>query len=370
MHIVHLSTRLDYYGGEVCLANLARGFADRGHQVSCLVRPGSALEHRLAGGLVTVAALPMVDWFDPGTVRRVARWLRRHPVDILASHLPRDYFIAAVASHGLPICNIATRHHLKPVSWPFLKRPFLRRFGAVVAVSEAVAQGVRQARLVPPERVVTVTNGIVPPRDSGTQPGLRCRVGVAAGVPVIGFVGKCCPEKGLDVLLQSAGSLVSRFPSLQVFVVGSGGETNGYRARLIHLADQLGLAGQVHFFGYVPEAVRYIREFDVQVVSAEAEPFGLVTLEAMASGVPVIVTATGGSPEIVRDGIEGFLVPPRDTVAIANRLGCLLDSPGLRNQMGLRGQERFAAHFTIEEMLDKTEAVYHRALSGTVGGRR
>ncbi len=368
MRIIHLSTRMDYYGGEVCLVNLATGLAARGHEVTCLVRQGSALAARLPAETVEVVPLPLVDWFDPGTIRRVSTWLRRSRAEVLATHLPRDYFIGAVAGKGLPVCNIATRHQLKPISLPILKRPFLKNFGAFIAVSEAVARGVRQARLVPTERVVTVPNGIAAPDGPGSQIGLRARVGVSASAPVIGLVGKLCVEKGADFLLRAAGRVAREQPDLHVFLVGDGKQNENFREHLAAVARAVGLGGRVHFFGFVPDAARYGAEFDVQVVASRAEPFGLVTLEAMACGVPVVATATGGSPEIIRDGVEGFLVSPGDVETMANRLACLLGSAGLRREMGDRGRSRFRDRFTVERMVCDTEAVYAQALS--VQGRR
>ncbi len=362
MRIAHISTRLSYYGGEVCLANLARGFAARGHEVSCLVRPGSGLAAHLGGGPVSVVTMPLVDWFDPGTIRRVRGWLRGQRVDVLASHLPRDYFIAAVASQGLPVCNVATRHQLKPLAWPALKRPFLRGFGALVAVSDAVAEGVRQARLVPPERVTTVTNGTGAPGPAPAGPGLRARAGVPDHAQVIGFVGQISREKGVDFLIRAAGPLLGGAPDVHLFLIGGNGPDDGFRASLAGWVRARGLDRRVHFFGYLPAASAFVREFDIQVVPSVAEPFGLVTIEALANGVPVVATNTGGSPEIVRDGVEGFLVPAGDEAALANRLTCLLDSSGLRREMGQRGRLRHRQEFTIERMVRDTEVVYEQAL--------
>ncbi len=363
MRIAHLSTCLEYYGGEVCLANLAHGFAARGHEVSCLVRPGSALATKLTGSEVAVVPLPMVDWYDPGTVHRVGQWLRRHRVDILATHLPRDYFIAATASMGLPVCNIATRHHLKPLSLPILKRPFLQNFSAMIAVSDAVARTVLQARLVAPEKVVTVANGIVPPDVSVRPgPGLRERAQVAPDAPVVGLVGKLCPEKGADTLLRAVGRLNADHPDLQVILAGNGGENDGFQQHLRGLTEALGLSGRVHFLGFVPEAGQMVHELDMQVVASHAEPFGLVTLEAIAHGVPVVATRSGGSPEIITDGVEGYLVAPGDEAELADRLARLLVSKTRRREMGRRGRLRFDEHFTLEHMLARTERVYLDAL--------
>lgn len=361
MRIGHLSTRLDYYGGEVCLANLATGFAGRGHEVSCLVRPGSVLAERLAAENVSLDLAPLVDWFDPGTILRVRRWLRQNRIDILATHLPRDYFIAGVAGRRLPVCNVATRHHLKPLSWPLLKRPFLRDFGAVITVSDAVARVVRQSRLVPPDRVVTVPNGIAAPSADPPRPGLRERCGIAPQSPMVGLVGKLSPEKGAELLLQAVARLTVPWPDLQILLIGDGDDR--YRNVLASAGDRYGLKGRVHFCGYVPEAAQLVRELDIQVVASRAEPFGLATLEAMASGVPVVATATGGSPELMRDGVEGFLVPPGGVEALADRLARLLASPQLRRECGQRGRLRFEQHFSLPRMLDETATVYRQALA-------
>ena len=116
-----------------------------------------------------------------------------------------------------------------------------------------------------------------------------------------------------------------------MFILGDDPGRARYLGQLEPVAARLGLAERGPFLRLCATTpARRCAEFDVQVVCSRAEPFGLVTLEAMAQGRPVVVTDTGGSPEIVRDGVEGFLVPPGDAEALARRLDCLLDSPGLR----------------------------------------
>jgi len=324
VRVAQLSTMAGYYGGEVCLVNLARGLREKGHDVTCVVRPDSRLHHEAAGCGLPVFPLPLRHWFDPVGVGRLRRWLTREGIDILHSHLPRDYFISAVAASGTGVCNVASRHQLHPISQPVFKRPFLRRFGGMIAVSEAVRQGLLASSLVEPGRVTTVPNGIELPR-GGTHGGeLRRMAGVGDDAPVVGFVGRLCPGKGIETLL-GAGSLLARnFPDLRIFILGDAPGRGRYLDHLQTLVGRLGLTGRVHFFGYVDNAAHACAEFDVQVLCSRAEPFGLVTLEAMAQRRPVVVTDTGGSPEIVRDGIDGFLIPPGDAGALELRLACLL----------------------------------------------
>ena len=367
MRIAHLSTRMDYYGGEVCLSSLAAGLSARGHDVACVVRSGSRLEsvlHRLG---IEVQHLPLVDWFDPVTITRLRRWLLRRGIQVLHTHLPRDYFIAAAATLGTGVANVGSRHQLNPISHPAFKRPFLSRFGAMISVSEAVRESMLASAVMPEEKVVTIHNGITVPKiGSGAGAGrldLRGAVGIGPRTPVVGFVGRICPSKGIETLLRAAGRVRLRHPDLRVFLVGDESGNGKYAACLKTLADELGLASALHRFGFLEGARTAGREFDVQVVGSWAEPFGMVTLEAMSCGCPVIVTDSGGSPEIVRDGVEGFHFAPGDEQTLALRLDCLLGSPGLRREMGRRGRRRVQEAFSRRKMLDRTEELYRTVVA-------
>jgi glycosyltransferase involved in cell wall biosynthesis len=337
MRIAHLSSMTGFYGGEVCLLNLASGMRRRGHSVACVVRPDSRLRRELTARGVEVLPLPLVDWYEPVSVSRLRRWLVRRDIQILHTHLPRDYFIAATATLGTGVLNVGSRHQLHRISLPVLKRPFLSRFSAMIAVSQAVRRGLTASEIMDPERVVTIPNGIEWDGIDLSSIDLRGSAGVGPDVPVVGFVGRLCPGTGVETLLAAAALLKSRWPDFQLFILGDGPGVNDYVKSLQRLAVRLGLGRQVHFFGYVDNAASACATFDVQVVSSQAEPFGLVTVEAMAQGLPVAVTNSGGSP-------------------------CLLDSPGLRREMGRRGRERVRRRFTLDHMLDATEALYMKVL--------
>jgi glycosyltransferase involved in cell wall biosynthesis len=301
----------------------------------------------------------LVDWFDPLSITRLWRWIRCHRIEILHTHTPRDYYIAAVATLGTSTVNIGSRHHLQPISHGWIKKPFLRRFATMIAVSDAVRDGILNSGVLDPDRVQTIHNGIDTDRDLPARDGLRRRAQLDLSKPVIGFVGRLCPDKGVETLLVSVQRLVQQgWSDLQVFLVGDDLTGGRYKARLQRLIRDLGLKARVHLFGYVEDAARAAADFDIQVVCSDAEPFGLVTLEGMAHSHPVVATASGGSPEIIRDGIDGFLVPPRDPVALAATIHLLLTRPELRRRIGAEAKSRVARRFTLRRMLDKTESVY------------
>ena len=288
MRIAYLSTMGGYYGGEVHLASLAAGMRDRGHEVTCVVRPGSQLHDRLPRLGLDVVPLPLVHWYEPVQMTRLARLLRGLDVEILHSHVPRDYYMAATACAGGSIANVGTRHQLFPISMPLFKRPFLARFEAMIAVSEAVRENLILSRVLDPSRITTVPNGIVlgpgKPSDQPLAGPLRLACGAVPGDPVVGFVGRLCPTKGVDTLICAAAELLPSWPRLKLCLIGQEDGGGDYLLHLKEMVRTLHLEQVVHFLGYRDDAARAAREFNVQVIPSQSEPFGLVTLEGMAQG--------------------------------------------------------------------------------------
>lgn len=362
LKIAFFSSQPGYYGGEVHLLQLACGLVRRGHEVSCCVPPGSGLAVRLAAAGLDVTTVRFVDWFEPSGAARAAAWLRRRRPDILHTHCPRDHYLAAVVTRGTPICNVGTRHELRPIGAPLFKRPFFRRFAAMIAVSEAVRAAFVASRVMDPDRVVTVRNGVDTDRPPQARGDLRRSVGLADGTPVVGYVGRLSPGKGIDTLIE-AMALLRRDGGTRarLFIVGDDPSRGGaYGGALRRLAARLDPGGSTHFFGWVEDAAAAGVDFDLQVVPSRAEPCGLATLEGMVHGHAIVATDAGGSPELVRDGREGLLVPPGDPAALAARLGRLLGDPELSARLGAAARQRVRQEFSLSRMLDGVEGVYRR----------
>lgn len=373
VRIAFLSSQSGYYGGEVHLLQLARGLAQRGHEVACCVPPGSGLAVRLADAGLDVTTARLVDWFEPFGAASAAAWLRRRRPEILHTHCPRDHYLAAVVTRGLPTRNVGTRHELRPIGAARFKRPFFRHFATMIAVSEAVRTVFVASRVMDPERVVTVRNGVDTDCPWAARGGLRRAIGLDDDdVPVVGYVGRLSPGKGLDTLIE-AMALLRRDggPRARIFIVGDDPSRGGaYGGALRRRADRLGLGGSAHFFGWVEDAAAAAADFDLLVVPSRAEPCGLVTLEGMVHGLAIIATAAGGTPELIRDGREGLLVPPDDPPALAARLARLLGDPELRARLGAAAHRRVTGEFPLSRMLDGVEGVYRRVdKAGTAAGR-
>jgi glycosyltransferase involved in cell wall biosynthesis len=184
---------------------------------------------------------------------------------------------------------------------------------------------------------------------------------VAISPGLVGFAGRLVPEKGADVLLDALAQLPAALGPVRARIVGDGPE----RPRLEARARELGLGARVEFLGHVArdEVQRRLAPAAVQVVPSRwAEPFGLVTIEAMARGTPVVASATGAAPELVRDGETGFLVAPGDAAALARCLAGLLPDPARLARIGEAARQD-AVRFGLESVVDRFLELYAGLLS-------
>jgi glycosyltransferase involved in cell wall biosynthesis len=185
--------------------------------------------------------------------------------------------------------------------------------------------------------------------------------------PVVGCVGRIkLVRKGQEVLVQAAALLQRRGLQARYLFVGAPFPGNeSHLADLQKLIQENGLEDHVVFTGELPDPRPAYAAMDVFVLpSAQPEPFGGVVMEAMAMGVPVIATNIGGSTDQVAEGVTGFLVPPSDPGALANRIERLLRDAVLRSQLGEAGPRRIAEQFSLEQMVRRIERIYEQALAG------
>ncbi len=190
---------------------------------------------------------------------------------------------------------------------------------------------------------------------------VRRRLGLAIDEPVILFVGRIEPLKGIDVLLRAAAQLDGRF---RLLIVGGDANDAERKGELTALASELGIFSRVTFLDAVPhgDLPLYYGAADICVVPSYYESFGLVAVEAMACGVPVVASRVGGLKETVQDGQTGYLVPWRCPEPFAERLELLLNNESLRRSLG-REARAAAERFRWSEVAARVEDVYHELVS-------
>lgn len=276
---------------------------------------------------------------------RVAYLARRLRADLVISNSNAAHPFVALG--GL-IARRPSVWHVRDIVEEGFGRRLLGLFGrvpaAVVAISHPVAETVAHSR------VQVITNPIEP-SPAGATPAWR------NGAPVVGFLGRLDPPKGIEDLCEAARTVDAKF----VVVGASLNAPPGYAESLRALAESRA-PGRFDFVGPVAEPGTALAAFDVLAMPSRREPWGRVAAEALIAGVPVVAAASGGLPEVVRDGVDGFLYPPGDVGALADRLRTLLDDPALRARMGAAGREG-AARFSPSAHATAVAAVLDRALA-------
>lgn len=300
----------------------------------------------------------------PGWVRALCALVRDGRIDLVHVHSP---VAAAVARVALPrrVPIVYTEHNV----WPRYRSPTrwanaltFARNAHVFAVSGEVAASIRYPRPLrglgmPPVEVLH--HGVDPKHlERWSNPdGALAELGIPDGAPVVATVANFKGHKGHRYLLEAASIVRRSLPQARFVLVGAGPTEPSVRER----AATLGLDGSVVFAGPRDDALRIAGASDLFVLPSEQEGLPIALLEAMALGRPVVATRVGGIPEVVEDGRQGILVPPRDPAALAEAILALLGDPGRRARMGEEARRR-AADFDLRRAVRRIEDVYEEVL--------
>ena len=188
--------------------------------------------------------------------------------------------------------------------------------------------------------------------------------GVPSGSRIVGLIGRMNPIKGQGVFLDAAASIATRFEDAQFLLIGSAADSRElrYEEELRRKARSLGIAERTHFMGFRSDVCDLLPLFSVSVSPSTTEAFGRPAAEAMACGVPVVVTATDGLKEIVLDGETGLIVPPQNAEALSDAVAKVLSDSALAARMGRRGRERVIANFSSGIHAEKMRLLFESLL--------
>ena len=188
---------------------------------------------------------------------------------------------------------------------------------------------------------------------------IRAELGIAPDATLIVSVARLEHEKSVETLIAAMKSVAAAEPSAVCVIAGEGSQ----KAALLSQIAGSGLENAVRLIGFRSDALALMNAADVFVLPSPNEPFGLVLIEAMSVGKPVIATRSGGPLEIVVDGETGLLVAPSAAEEMGGAILSLIRDADLRRRMGAAGRARFLEKFTVERMTRATIAVYEKALS-------
>jgi glycosyltransferase involved in cell wall biosynthesis len=374
IHLLFVTTYVGLGGGETSLLTLVEALVKqepryRPHLL--LPHDGQLGERWRANGW----PLHFIPWRGATTYFVPAVWAR-FPTTAYIANLIHNEQIQAVHSdyHSLPFALPAACIRKIPLVWTCWgwwfqpkrwQRSFFQQPNVTFAASWAIKDGfLGDPPFMPPDRVQVLPPGVdtehFKPGIDGSQ--VRADAKVAPDAPLVALIARFQDVKGHDVFQAMAHQIVEAIPEARFIVAGESinekSADDAYKTRILaaHQADPL-LRERLVYLGFRKDAERVIAAADVVVCSSSFESYGMVNVEAMASGKPVVSTRRGGPSETVADGETGFLVDAGDADALARNVITLLRDPDLRERMGAAGRARVEQRFSAQSMAESFNSV-------------
>ena len=294
------------------------------------------------------------------SVRSLGKLIRDRDIDLIHSNGPQTNVCAGIAGRltNRPVVW-HTRNLLERGMWD-VDRTAAGLASRIICNSEAIRNRFRGSKAW--KKTVTILNA-VDTREFSLQVNredFRHEMELPPGVPAIGIVGRIGTGKGHEYFLDAAIKLLHTGTTAQFLIVGAPlFAEDAWRVDVLRRRVQEAHYEEcIRFTGLRRDMPQVMRGLDVLVLASDAEPCGRVLFEAMASGTAIVATNSGGTPEIVRHGQEGLLVPPRDSEALACAIGRLVTDPQLQASLGRNGVLRAQREFTVERYVAHTLDVY------------
>lgn len=378
MNITHVVENLNRGGLERMVIELVTLQQKQGHhcQVICLFELGSlASELKVLG--VPVSACSKRRGLDVRALIRLRRLIFAHATEVLHTHNAVAHYYAVLARCGLGTRRvISTRHsmfgarpstgdsgagtHRRPDRREQIYRLAVAYTDVVVTVCEAARQHAIELDIVTAEKARVVPNGIrvesFQVASSFMREQLLQMLKLPAHMRVIGSVGRMTRLKDQTGLIRAFRRAHEKEPATVLVLIGDG----ELRAELQQCAVAEGVADSVHFLGDRSDVRGLLQGFDIFTLSSLSEGYSMALLEACAVALPIVATDVGGNGEIVRDGVTGLLVAPRDPVALANALITLLEHPQRAQALGNAARAWVEVEGSLESMTARYANLYEK----------
>jgi len=350
--VLHTESSLGLGGQEIRILTESRWLLEHGWDVVVACQPASRLRAEATAAGLSVFSLDMRSAFDVAAVVTLRRLIRQFDVAIVHTHSSVDSWLATMAARSTRRPVVRSRH----VSIPILRRRALvyRLADRVLTTGEAI-RAIVIAAGVSPDRVVSVPAGVDTARFHPGVSGKTVRDELGLTGPAVGLVANIRGSKGHNDFLDAALMVRRQLPAARFVIVGDGVGFDDVRRRV----HDLSLATHVVMTGFRRDVPEVMAALDVLVLpSTRSEATSQVIPQALAVGTPVVATAVGGIPEIVRDGVTGRLVPPGKPDALAAAIVDMLSDTERAHAMAQAGQALVRERFTVDAMMAATTAVY------------
>jgi glycosyltransferase involved in cell wall biosynthesis len=383
--VMRVIARLNVGGPALHVAYLTAGLADRGYDTTLvagtLARGEESMSYVAQQRGVRIEPLEelhreIAPLRDVRAILRLARLIRREQPSILHTHTAKAGAVgriaALLAGGARPPILVHTFHGhvlrgyfnpLTTLGFRILERRLARFTTMLVAVSPEVRDDLVGLGVASPDKFAVVRLGIELSErvssDSGAREDTRRALGVPPDAFLVGWVGRMTAVKRTRDVLRTFRALLDGGTDAYLVLVGDGPD----REPLERHAHELGVTRRCLFVGYQNDVARFYDAMDVLLLPSVNEGTPVSVIEALAAGRPAVATRVGGVPDVIRDGIDGFLVEAGDTETLAARLGELASDPERRREMGSAGQTRVLDRYGVDRLIDDIDSLYRRLLA-------
>ncbi|MDE2027995.1 MAG: glycosyltransferase [Candidatus Omnitrophica bacterium] len=363
MRILHIVNSLECGGLEKVVIHLAAALKGKGIKtdILCLCQEGDMAPLARAKG-VSVFCLGKKDGFSISTVFKLTKKIRQGKYDLVNTHnfAPLIYGSLAARMAGVPCIN--TRHGSDAQSVHALLWSLNAK---VIAVGNYAKEELLRNNRINPRKMVVIYNAVENNEFNNGNEIRKIKEIVSGHNKFVGIVGRLAFVKDHRTLLQAFKNVLLHHPDACLSIAGDG----PLKDELKQYVLDNGLNDKVFFLGFCQDVQGFLNLLNVFVLSSLNEGISLAILEAMSAAKPVVATRVGGNPEIVEDGVTGFLVASQSSQEMAEKISQLLDDPSLAKTMGEAGSMRAKDNFSINRMLEGYIAVYQEVLKskGTYG---
>ena len=367
LRVLHLINYFEAGGTERQAVELLKRLDSSRYDVRlAALRNEGPLYSEIATRFPLIPEFTFTSFYNATAVRQLARlrsFLLRERIDILHAHDFYAGMLGVMAARLAGVRVIASQRNLRfsdrrAHAWG--QRVINRLADRVLVNSEAIRDYIIAEGAAAPEKIVVIRNGLRVPSDPASNDGsetrreLRRELGLGGEVKLVGMVANLRPVKGHRFFIEAAAQVVRELPNVHFLLVGEG----ELQREIEQQTERLGIADRVHLLGYRADAARLNAAFDLAVLASLHEGLPNSVMEAMAAGTPVVATAVGGAVELIRDGVTGYLAPPADARALAQRITRALVNRVETATLSARGRQFVISEFGMKEMVDKVESLY------------
>lgn len=362
-HLMQVVFSLRQGGSERLACDLAlRLDPSRVRSSVCALARGGPLAETLKRAAIpsyVIGCAPGLQW---GVIPRLYRLFRDNHVDVVQTHHLKQLVYSAIGARVAGAALVHVEHEQFSLQ-PERARRHLRLAATlchrIVAVGEAVREFLVNEVGLPPVKIAVIPNGVDVERYVPGPRVARDALGLPPRDRLIGHVARLAPEKDQMVLLHAFRIVVDAHPKARLVIVGDGTR----RGELQRVAGELGLGDRVDFLGLREDVPDLLPHFEAFVLSSRQEGLPLAILEAMACARPVVATAVGEIPRVIREGVTGATVPPGDPAAMAMSIRAVLEHPEWAAAMGRAARQLIEETFSLTLMVQQYQALYDSLVS-------